>query len=67
MFAGLLRAFLNDQLGGSDGSKLDMDVSDEDGDILEHISPISVFHSAVSSFYAPSDPSGLRGMRRERI
>lgn len=44
-----------------------MYVSDEDGDILEHISPISVFHSAVSSFYAPSDPSGLRGMRRERI
>lgn len=44
-----------------------MYVSDEDGDTLELISPISVFHSAVSSFYPPSDPSGLRGMRRERI
>jgi hypothetical protein len=28
---------------------------------------ISVFHSAVATFYAPSDPSGTQGMRRERI
>ncbi|KAF8871508.1 hypothetical protein BD779DRAFT_1453918 [Infundibulicybe gibba] len=28
---------------------------------------ISVFHSAVATFYAPSDESGIRGMRRERI
>ena len=28
---------------------------------------ISVFHSAVASFFAPSDECGLRGMRRERI
>ena len=66
LFAGLLRAFLNDQLGGSD-SESDMDVSDEGGDILEHISPISVFHSAISSFYTPSDPSGLHGMHHECI
>ena len=64
-FGRLLRVFLNDQVGSSDGS--DMDTSDEDGDILDHISPISVFHSAIASFYAPSDPSGLRGMRRKRI
>ncbi|KAH8983439.1 hypothetical protein EDB92DRAFT_1890569 [Lactarius akahatsu] len=28
---------------------------------------ISVFHSAVATFYSPSDPCGTRGMRRERI
>ena len=28
---------------------------------------ISVFHSAVATFFAPSDPSGRHGMRRERI
>ncbi|KAF8873125.1 hypothetical protein BD779DRAFT_1613705 [Infundibulicybe gibba] len=28
---------------------------------------ISVFHSAVATFYAPSDECGLRGMYRERI
>ena len=33
-----------------------------------HISsPVSVFHSAIATFYAPSDESGIRGMRRERI
>jgi hypothetical protein len=64
-FAGLLHAFLNHQVGGSDSS--DMDVSDEDGDILDHISPISVFHSAISSFYTPSDPSGIHGMHQECI
>ncbi|KAJ6618416.1 hypothetical protein B0H10DRAFT_1795315, partial [Mycena sp. CBHHK59/15] len=26
-----------------------------------------VFHSAIATFYSPSDPSGIRGMRRERI
>ncbi|KAJ7201558.1 hypothetical protein GGX14DRAFT_536142 [Mycena pura] len=29
--------------------------------------PISVFHSAVATFYAPSDFSGIRGMKREII
>ncbi|KZP25615.1 hypothetical protein FIBSPDRAFT_733491 [Athelia psychrophila] len=30
-------------------------------------SKISVFNSAVAMFYAPSDPSGIRGLRREHI
>ncbi|KAI0288345.1 hypothetical protein B0F90DRAFT_1812777 [Multifurca ochricompacta] len=30
-------------------------------------SKISVFHSAVATFFAPSDPSGIYGMRRERV
>ncbi|RXW12910.1 hypothetical protein EST38_g12944 [Candolleomyces aberdarensis] len=29
--------------------------------------PVRVYHSAIATFYAPSDDSGLRGMRRERI
>ena len=33
----------------------------------EITSKISVFHSAVATFFAPSDDSGLQGMRRERI
>jgi hypothetical protein len=28
---------------------------------------MSVFHSAVATFYAPSDDCGVRGMHRERI
>lgn len=28
---------------------------------------ISIYHSAVATFYAPSDPSGLHGMYRERL
>jgi hypothetical protein len=30
-------------------------------------SKISVFHSAMATYYAPSDHSGLGGMHRERI
>jgi hypothetical protein len=30
-------------------------------------SEIAILHSATSTFYAPSDPSGVRGMRREVI
>ncbi|KAL4256965.1 hypothetical protein AB1N83_009946 [Pleurotus pulmonarius] len=30
-------------------------------------SKIAVFHSAIATFYAPSDISGIHGMRRERI
>ncbi|KAF8154657.1 hypothetical protein B0H34DRAFT_809194 [Crassisporium funariophilum] len=61
----LLHAFLHDQLSGS---KLNGPIdSDEDEDLLAGISSISVYHSATAYFYAPSDPSGIRGMRRERI
>ncbi|KAI0294078.1 hypothetical protein B0F90DRAFT_1641187, partial [Multifurca ochricompacta] len=30
-------------------------------------SKISVFHSAVATFFAPSDPSGIYGMQRECV
>ncbi|KAF8223328.1 hypothetical protein L208DRAFT_1317318, partial [Tricholoma matsutake] len=34
---------------------------------IKILSPISVFHSAVATFYASSDPSGIHGMRWEQI
>ena len=34
---------------------------------LSPLGAVSVFHSAVATFFAPSDISGTRGMRRERI
>ncbi|KAH9957482.1 hypothetical protein BGW80DRAFT_1185947 [Lactifluus volemus] len=38
------------------------------GEIMPLItSKVSVFHSATATFFAPSDPSGIHGMRRERI
>ncbi|KAF7372468.1 hypothetical protein MVEN_00108400 [Mycena venus] len=63
-FPDLLLNFLHDQLS-SPNYPIYSDVSDDDLDISEL--PISVYHSAVATFYAPSDPSGIRGMRRERI
>ncbi|KAJ7840102.1 hypothetical protein B0H14DRAFT_3696876 [Mycena olivaceomarginata] len=60
-FPHLLTNFLHDQLHSDKYA----DSDDDDLDISEH--PLSVFHSALATFYAPSDPSGIRGMRRERI
>ena len=40
----------------------------KDPDSIPQIkSKISVFHSAVATYFSPSDPSGIHGMRRERI
>ncbi|KAJ7756688.1 hypothetical protein B0H16DRAFT_1662563 [Mycena metata] len=70
-FPRLLRAFLHNQLhpdSSSEASTSDADLeSDLDDPTLVIDSPLSVFHSAVATFYSPSDPSGIRGMRRERI
>jgi hypothetical protein len=62
-FPDLLYIFLDNQLQGESDS-IDFD---SDSNLLEAISPISVCHSAMAYFYAPSDPSGIRGMRREHI
>jgi hypothetical protein len=59
----LLFHFLRDQI-------LSDDYSDDGSDTESFdfsLSPISVFHSAIATSYAPSDPSGIRGMRTERI
>ncbi|KAF7303363.1 C2H2-type domain-containing protein [Mycena indigotica] len=61
----LVQAFLEDQL--YDGRPPTAYNSDSDDDIDVKDLTISVFHSAVASFYAPSDISGIRGMRREWI
>ena len=64
-FPNLLHAFLSDQLSSSNSEgHIDLD---EDEDLLEGISPISVYHLAVTSFYAPSDPSSICGMCCEQI
>ncbi|KAF8804198.1 hypothetical protein BYT27DRAFT_7302293 [Phlegmacium glaucopus] len=51
----LLHYFLHDQLPTLNPTRINI------------TSPIYVYHSAVAHFYAPSDPSGLRGMHHERI
>ncbi|KAJ6451547.1 hypothetical protein C8R45DRAFT_766751, partial [Mycena sanguinolenta] len=54
---------LLDQL--SSDCYLNEEASDDDLDISEYT--LSVYHSAVATFYAPSDPSGICGMQREHI
>lgn len=60
----LTRCFLHDQIHAD--TDLSLNVIDLD-DCPEIISNVYVYHSAVASFYAPSDISGVRGMRCERI
>ncbi|TRM55858.1 hypothetical protein BD626DRAFT_415265 [Schizophyllum amplum] len=60
----LIRRFLFGQLNSDD--------RDPDAVALEDCpplprSPIHVYHSAAATFYAPSDISGVGGMRREHI
>jgi hypothetical protein len=62
----LVRMFLHQQLDITDDGTSNSEF-DYTPDILEMISPVSVFHSAIATFYAPSDISGIRGMRHERI
>ncbi|KAF8956155.1 hypothetical protein BDZ97DRAFT_1672008 [Flammula alnicola] len=58
----LTRRFLFDQLNTNISSD---DVTLDECPSIS--SKISVFHSAVATFFAPSDECGLRGMLRERI
>jgi hypothetical protein len=60
----LTRQFLYDQLFPSANLPAE---SVPPHQLPEILCPISVHHSAVATFYAPSDPSGLYGMYRERI
>ncbi|KIM37143.1 hypothetical protein M413DRAFT_31087 [Hebeloma cylindrosporum] len=59
----LTRRFLHDQLHPDGPSSDNLDL-DECPDIT---GKVSVFHSAVATFFAPSDECGLRGMCCERI
>ncbi|KAI0644717.1 hypothetical protein C8Q79DRAFT_913020 [Trametes meyenii] len=61
----LIRRFLYDQL-------TPMHLRPDAGDISLNMCPhfnssVTVFPSAIATYYAPSDPSGPRGMRREWI
>ncbi len=60
----LTRRFLFDQLQPSNADLTSQDVSEDDCPVI--MSKVDVYHSAVATFYAPSDESGLRGMKRER-
>lgn len=60
----LTRRFLYDQL------RTEADPISDDVELSECpaiTTKVYVYHSAVAAFYAPSDVSGIRGMKRERI
>ncbi|OBZ77541.1 hypothetical protein A0H81_01910 [Grifola frondosa] len=60
----LIRRFLYDQLNPDSGLPgLEVPLQD----CPEFDEKISVFFSAASTYYAPSDPSGVGGMHREHI
>ena len=61
----LIRRFLYDQLYPEDESSTA--TSHNDRQLPEFYGRVWVYKSAVSTFRAPSDLSGLGGMRRERI
>lgn len=60
----LARRFLYDHIY-PDSALSSNEIPLEDCPIIH--SKISVFHSAVATFFAPSDESGIHGMRREWI
>ncbi|KAF9044507.1 hypothetical protein BDZ89DRAFT_1099714 [Hymenopellis radicata] len=60
-FTELVQRFLYEDLHGDIPDNLNSD------DLPLISSKVYVYHSATAYFYAPSDISGIRGMRRERI
>src|SRR6266852_3979315 len=61
-FSQLIRRFLHDQLYAETESSGDHPTLPN-----FRLGRVSVYSSAVSTFYAPSDLSGVSGKRRERI
>ncbi|KAG1869708.1 hypothetical protein C8R48DRAFT_771097 [Suillus tomentosus] len=60
----LIRLFLYDQIHADDNhSSADVPLRD----CPSFTGHIKIFHSASATFVAPSDPSGITGMRREHI
>lgn len=60
----LIRLFLYDQIHANDHhSSADVPLRD----CPSYMGAIKVFNSAAATFIAPSDPSGITGMRREHI
>lgn len=63
-FVELTRRFLFDQLHPN-AIVTSQDIEEDECPVIK--GKVDVYHSAVATFYAPSDESGLRGMKRERI
>ncbi|KAG5650895.1 hypothetical protein H0H81_010639 [Sphagnurus paluster] len=64
MLPRLIREFLHDQLYLNSA----IPALDQPGpDLISLPKSLKIFHSAIAEFYAPSDASGIGGMRRERI
>ncbi|KAF5382367.1 hypothetical protein D9757_009785 [Collybiopsis confluens] len=67
-FVLLTQEFLRDQLHSLNENHSTHSSDSDSNSTLPHItSKVNVYHSAVAVFYAPSDNSGIRGMKRERI
>ncbi|KAK1220287.1 hypothetical protein PQX77_016952 [Marasmius sp. AFHP31] len=65
-FPDLIRRYLHEQLYPDDDRRGDCLPINECLPLWPDID-VSVFHSATSTFYAPTDPSGIAGMKRETI
>ncbi|KIJ12363.1 hypothetical protein PAXINDRAFT_83109 [Paxillus involutus ATCC 200175] len=63
----LVHDFLFHQLDQVNPALSDNEIMTRMEQLLRFDGPISVFHSACAMFYAPSDISGIHGMRREWI
>lgn len=63
----LVSEFLRGQLHGDSESDADSSISNSDFPTYTISSSVSVFHSAVATFFAPSDLSGVGGMHSEWI
>jgi len=64
-FPFLIRRFLYGQLAGHEDPTDDIPQSSLP--IINPATKFSVYHSAIATFFAPSDLSGIGGMRSERI
>ncbi|KAG2095408.1 hypothetical protein BD769DRAFT_1631555 [Suillus cothurnatus] len=63
-FPTLIHLFLYDQIHADDHhSFADVPLCD----CPSYMGPIKIFHSAAATFVAPSDPSGITGMRHQHI
>lgn len=61
-----MNSFIHEQLYG-DGSNVGSNEGSDDSPPYYDIASLSVFHSAIATFYAPSDLSGVGGMHTEWI
>lgn len=63
----LIRHFLYAQLAGYEDPASVDDIPSSSLPTVNLATKFSIYHSAIATFFAPSDLSGVGGMRRERI